>query len=138
MNRVLVFGTFDVIHPGHINFLKQAREKGDFLIASVARDEFVAVNKRRKPIHGETERLKAVLGDGLVDEAYLSDPVPGTYSLIKRFKPDVICIGHDQEELKKNLEAWLNVNKLNIKTVTLKPFMPEKYKSSKFHEKNTA
>ncbi len=134
MKTVLVFGTFDVIHPGHVSFLKQARSQGDRLVASIARDDFVKRIKGRKPMHGEEERLSHILEIGLVDEAYLSDPVTGTYSLVKRLKPDVVCFGHDQGALRKNMMDWLGKNCVSLETVTLSPYRPEMYKSSRLNK----
>ena len=134
MKKVLVFGTFDVIHPGHISFLKQAREVGDFIIASVARDDFVFQKKGRKPNHGERERLKNIVNSGMVEDAYLSDRVPGTYDIVRRCKPDVVCFGHDQHELEKDFKGWLALEHLQISTVTLQAFQPEKFKSSKLNQ----
>jgi len=66
--KVLVFGTFDILHKGHLNFFKQAREHGDYLIAVVARDRTVKEIKGKPPIESEKERLKNVakelLGEG--------------------------------------------------------------------------
>ncbi len=133
MKKVLVFGTFDVIHPGHISFLKQAREVGDFVIASVARDDFVFQKKGRKPLHGEEERLKNIVESGMVEDADLSDRVPGTYDIVRRRKPDAVCFGHDQNELEKNFKNWLAAEHLQIPTVKLRAYQPEKYKSSKLN-----
>jgi FAD synthetase len=135
MRTVLVFGTFDVIHPGHLSFLEQARRRGDRLIASIARDDFVVRFKGRKPLHGQEQRLARIRETGLVDEAHLSDPVPGTYSLIGRCEVDVVCLGHDQDVLKRDLEGWLAKNRLSVEIATMEPYKPELYKSSKMAEK---
>jgi len=135
MRTVLVFGTFDVVHPGHVSFLNQARRRGDRLIASIARDDFVAGFKGRKPVHTEEERLKRILKTGLVDEAHLSDPIPGTYSLIRRCEPDVVCLGHDQDVLKRDLQTWLAEHEVSLEVETLKPYRPDLYKSSKITDK---
>ncbi len=137
MKRVLVFGTFDTIHPGHKNFLRQARRRGRWLIVSVARDNFVLHMKKRSPIHSEQERITRVLETGLVKEAYLADPQIGTYSVIGKARPDIICLGHDQDMLKENLLAWLGERDLDIPVITLTPHKAHRYKSSKirkFHE----
>ncbi len=131
MKRVLVFGTFDVLHPGHLNFLKQARSYGSWLIVSVARDTFVRSIKGREPLHNEGRRITNVLETGLVDEAHLSDSTIGTYGIIKKTHPDVVCLGHDQEQLMKDLKRWLKEHQLTIETAVMKPYFPEKYKSSK-------
>ncbi len=130
MRTVLVFGTFDVVHPGHRFFLEQARKRGDRLVASIARDAFVARFKRKRPVHDENERLKHVLETGLVDEATLSDEATGTYSVIERVRPDVVCLGHDQEALRGDLLAWLEARGLRLEVETLNAFEPQRYKSS--------
>ena len=133
MRKVLVFGAFDVIHPGHINFLKQAREHGDYLVVSVARDSYIVEWKGKTPIHSEEIRRQYLLETGLVDEALLGDEVPGTYGLVARIHPDVVCVGYDQEAFKENISDWLRANHPGTKIVTLAPFRPEIYKSSKLN-----
>ena len=129
--KALVFGTFDVIHPGHLSFLRQAHGKDNYVVASIARDRFVETFKGRRPLHSEEERLASILETGLVDEAYLSDEELGTYSVISRIRPDIIYFGHDQELLRDNLREWLKQNGIDIPTRTLKAFKPDIYKSSK-------
>jgi len=133
MKRVLVFGAFDVIHPGHLSFLKQARKHGDYLVASIARDSFIIEHKGRRPIHTEEVRRQYVLATGLVDEASLGDEVPGTYSQILEIKPDVICLGYDQNEFKSDISGWLAERFPQAEIVTLAPFEPDRYKSSKLN-----
>jgi len=127
---VLVFGTFDVVHPGHRYFLQQARTRGDRLVASIARDSFVARFKGKRPVHDELARLHHVLDTGLVDEAFLSDEETGTFSVIARVKPDVICLGHDQEALRENLLAWMKRKGERAAVETLDALEPGRYKSS--------
>ena len=131
MTKVLVFGTFDNIHPGHVNFLKQARQYGEYLIASVARDEFVLRIKGRAPIHSQEQRIRHVMQSGLIDAAYLSDEAQGSYSLVEKLGASVVCFGHDQIELEENFSDWLTRRSIKIRTVILKAYKPEKYKSSK-------
>lgn len=57
---VMVFGVFDRLHPGHLDFLRQAREYGDELIAVVARDQAVMELKHKQPFHSEAQRLAVV------------------------------------------------------------------------------
>lgn len=133
MTTVLVFGAFDVIHPGHVSFLSQAREHGDRLIAAVARDRYIIEQKGRLPIHDEERRRLGVLETGLVDEALLGDETPGTYSVVATARPQVICVGYDQELFKENLVAWIAASGAKITVVTLKPYQPERFKSSKLN-----
>jgi FAD synthetase len=138
VRKVLVFGTFDNLHPGHLNFLKQAKKKGDWLIASVARDAFVEKIKGQKPRHGEVSRRTHLMRSGLVNEAHLSDETPGTYSIIQRLKPDVVCFGHDQGDLKENLLNWLASRGITLQTYALEAYRPEKYKSSLYKPQRNA
>ena len=131
MSRVLVFGTFDALHPGHIHFLRQARKHGSWLVASVARDQFVRNHKQREPFDHETKRLLSLLDSSLVDEAYFSDEAVGSFQIVLRSRPDVICVGHDQGSLKTHLEEWLQEHRLDIPVELMAPHHPERYKSSK-------
>jgi FAD synthetase len=135
MTTVLIFGTFDVVHPGHIHFLRQAKQRGDRLVASIARDAFVQRFKGKKPEHSQEQRIEHIRETGLVDDAYLSDEVPGTYSLIDRIKPQVICLGHDQHLLRADLIKYLAAHGKEIELVSLEPYKPEIYKSSRIKMK---
>ncbi|MCH9030625.1 MAG: adenylyltransferase/cytidyltransferase family protein [Bacteroidetes bacterium] len=53
---VMIFGTFDILHKGHLNLFDQAKKHGDFLIAVIARDKTVVKVKDREPKHNEKER----------------------------------------------------------------------------------
>ena len=135
MKKAMIFGSFDIIHPGHLSFLRQARRKGRWLIASVARDSFIKTEKKRDSIHTEQERLTQLLETGMVKEAYLADEKIGTYSTVLRAKPDLICLGHDQERLQANLVEWMKSQKLEIPIYVLRSYKPEQYKSSKIIQK---
>src|ERR1043166_1725145 len=75
MTRIMVFGTFDIIHPGHEDFFQQARslDPKPYLIVSVARESAVERNKGQKPRNSEAQRLSSVLKHRLVDDAILGD-----------------------------------------------------------------
>lgn len=128
---MLVFGTFDALHPGHIHFLRQARKHGSWLVASVARDQFVRNHKQREPFEHEAQRLLSLLDSGLVDEAYFSDEEVGSFEIVRSSRPDVICVGHDQGSLKKHLEEWLQKHRLDIPVKPMVSHHPERYKTSK-------
>jgi len=138
MKRAMVFGSFDIIHRGHLNFLRQARREGRWLIASVARDEFIKNEKNRIPIHSEQERLTQILETGIVKEAYLADEKTGTYSTVLRAKPDVICLGHDQDKLRENLAEWMKKQNFDIPIRVMKPYKRHLYKSSKLIHRRKA
>ena len=127
----MVFGTFDYLHEGHKDFFRQAKEYGDELVVVVARDETVEKLKKRKPDHDEETRLFRVVEQELVDKAILGNP-GDKYQVIEDEKPDVLCFGYDQKSYNVNIEVELAKRNLPCKIVQLKPFQPEKFKSSKF------
>lgn len=130
MKKVLIFGTFDELHPGHENLLTQARELGDHLTVAVSRDEFVTKHKGRMPKLNETERQTLVQEHNLVDEAILCDERVGSFKSVQQTEPDVIAIGYDQDELASNLERWMQEIDRNIPIIRLKPYKPEVHKTS--------
>ncbi|HLC90062.1 MAG TPA: adenylyltransferase/cytidyltransferase family protein [Patescibacteria group bacterium] len=126
MKKVMVFGTFDGLHLGHLNFFKQAKALGDYLIIVVARDINVEKIKGRLPKLDENQRLEVIRRQGIADKLILGhfkDP----YFYIKKEKPEIICLGYDQAGFAHGLEAKFP----KIKIVRLKPYKPEIYKSSK-------
>lgn len=132
MKKVLVFGTFDVLHEGHKNFLKQARKHGDQLIAVVTRDEVVKLQKGHFPM--EKCSTRAIHVRRFVDKVMVGEKKV-SYNVIKKIAPDVICIGYDQRpdliEAKKILK---NLGMENVEIKKLKPFRPGTYKSSKLNK----
>ena len=105
--RVLVFGTFDGIHAGHEFFLRCAKARGTELVVGVARDAHVATFKGRKPSSPEQKRLEKVQDLSMVDSALLCDPEISTFGIIEEVIPDLIVLGHDQQELEQALIAWM-------------------------------
>lgn len=110
MKTVLVFGTFDVIHPGHQWFLRNAARHGDRLVAVVSRDTFVREWKGATPVKNEKARIEALESSELVDQAVLADSEIRTYGVVRDIKPNIICLGHDQGALKDDLKAWIDRN----------------------------
>ncbi len=129
MKKVMVFGTFDGLHEGHLDMFKQAKKYGDYLVVVIARDVNVKKIKSRPPIKNENERLDIIKNCDLVDEATLGNE-DNPYKIIAKIKPDVICIGYDQNSFNVNLEDKLKELGLSIKIYTLKPYKPDQFKSS--------
>lgn len=133
MIRIMAFGTFDIIHPGHEDYFRQARALAEdpYLIVSVARDSAAARARNMAPRHNETRRLAAVAAHPLVNKAILGQK-KGYVEHIARERPDIIALGYDQRgEYVENLEKDLRAAELSVQIVRLKPFQPELYKTSK-------
>ncbi len=127
--KVLTFGTFDIIHPGHIFYLKQAKECGDELVVIVGRDETVKQVKGKYPRNNEEFRLNKIKELDFVNKVRLGN-LGDPYGVVREEKPDVICLGYDQDSFTKDLASKIKEFKLNTKIVLARSFKPEKYKSS--------
>ena len=129
-SKVIVFGTFGMIHPGHRSFLKQARKYGEYLIVIVARDKTVEEVKKKTVSH-ERKRLKNMKDRKLADKAILGS-LTDKYAAIKKYRPDTICLGYDQKYFIGGLREELEkANLKKTKIIRLKPYKPEIYKTSK-------
>ncbi len=131
MVKVMVFGTFDIFHYGHANFLKQAKQYGDYLIVVVARDLTVKKIKGEWPFNKEDSRVQKIKKSRLANKVVLGC-LGDKYKIITKLKPDVICLGYDQNSFTDILKYELKKRNLShIKIIRLKPYKPEIYKSSK-------
>ncbi len=126
---VMCFGTFDVLHPGHEDYFRQAKEVGDELIVIVARDSTVVDVKGNLPSMNEDARLEAVRDHPLVDDARLGYS-GDKYKIIEEINPDILCLGYDQEAFTENLDAELARRGLSASIMRCEPFFPDMYKSS--------
>jgi FAD synthetase len=129
MKKNLVFGTFDGLHSGHVNFLGQAKSHGDYLIAVVSRDSTGKKIKRRRPLNNERKRLEEVRKCGLINEAVLGHK-DDRYKIVKEINPDVICLGYDQKPSVKYLARKLKAMNLKVEIHRMKPYRPKKFHSS--------
>lgn len=135
----MVFGTFDGLHPGHINFFKQARELSGkyfspFLIVSIARDKNVFEIKKRKTVLSEKQRMNLVKKSGLADKVILSGIKDHIPHIVKE-KPEIIALGYDQKAYVKNLKKDLKNKGLLVKIVRLEPHKEHIFKNHLLNKK---
>jgi FAD synthetase len=117
--RVFVGGTFDIIHPGHIELLKFASQYGDVYV-TVARDVNVKKFKGREPILNEEERLEIIKSIRYVKEAILGDQEDILRS-VEKIRPDYLILGPDQKIEEEKLKEELFKRGLeNIKIIRMK------------------
>jgi cytidyltransferase-like protein len=111
---VLIGGVFDIVHPGHIHTLKDAKSQGDVLVVVVARSSTaLKINKQRKIYHDEKLRKELVSSIRYVDYAIIGRE--GTlYDTVEFVKPDIIALGYDQIHTER--EIAVNCAKRGIDT----------------------
>jgi FAD synthetase len=126
MNKVLVAGTFDIFHLGHLYFFKEAKKCGDKLIVIVGSDSITKKNGK-KLIHNQKERAEIIKHLKIVDEVVLGKK-RNVIENIKKIKPDVVCIGYDQK-LPLEIETFCKENKIKLTRIK-KKYNEKKCKSS--------
>ena len=95
--RTIVFtnGVFDLLHPGHVRYLRDARALGDVLIVALNSDRSVRSNKGRdRPVNPEGERAEVLLALASVDAAVIFDEAT-PHAIISAIQPDVLVKGSD-------------------------------------------
>lgn len=102
---VLVFGAFDLLHPGHVAFIREAARHGE-VTAIVTPDVKVRAEKGRPPFFSESERLAMVAALKDVARAKLGDK-GARWTVVARLAPDVICVGYDQDATNPKFLAQL-------------------------------
>ncbi|MCL4476507.1 MAG: FAD synthase [Nitrospirae bacterium] len=129
--RVVCAGTFDHLHPGHINFLNQARALGSELVVIVARDKNVLKIKGIKPDHDEQCRMANVEQTGIADRVVLGNLEGDLFSILLELAPDLVALGYDQRVKDEQIRERLP----GCAVIRLHPFYPEKFKSSFYRKK---
>ena len=133
MKTVMCFGTFDLLHLGHLDYFRQAKKHGDYLIVVVARDKTKQMQKK-DIIFSEKERLELLKNIRIVDEAVFGY-ADNHFRIIAEKKPDVIFLGYDHKINEKVLAKKLQQLGLKPKIVRAKAFKVGKHKSSLLREK---
>lgn len=105
MKRVVAQGTFDILHPGHVHYLREARSMGDELHVIVARGE--NVTHKKGPVISDRQRVDMVDALDPVEQAHLGH-LDDIFVPIERLDPDVIVLGHDQYHDNTTIERKLH------------------------------
>ena len=120
---VLTTGAFEVIHPGHVYLLRQARRlagKTGKVIVVLATDETIRQRKGREPVMGERERLQVVSSIRYVDKAVIGYRPMSFEKVLKRFKPDVVLFGYDQAEIERAFREFVASKGIKVRIVRAK------------------
>ena len=108
MKKVITYGTFDLLHYGHINLLKRAKDLGDYLIVAVSTDEFNAL-KGKKSYFSYQERVYMLESIKYVDEIIPEDNWKQKIDDIKKYDVDTFVMGNDWEGKFDYLNEYCNV-----------------------------
>ncbi|MHA1273265.1 MAG: adenylyltransferase/cytidyltransferase family protein [Promethearchaeota archaeon] len=118
--KVMVAGTFDIIHPGHIFLFKEAAKYGEVYVV-VSTDKNAERFKGQKPIIPEDQRLEVVQNIKNVKKAILGRADNNTLKTVEEIDPDIILLGPDQKydenTLKKGLEK-IGLGHIEVKRLT--------------------
>lgn len=95
MKRVITYGTYDLLHQGHINLLRRAKELGDYLIVGVTSDSFDRGRGKLNVRNNVLERVEAVKATGYADEVIIEDYLGQKIDDIQKYDVDIFAIGSD-------------------------------------------
>jgi len=138
---VLASGTFDLLHLGHVKYLEEAKKAGGKnakLVVIVARDKTVEKRKGRKPVMPEDHRRALVDSLKVVDQAILGYEDFDIGQVIEEIKPDIIAVGHDQDNIESRVHKAVAQRGLKVQVVKIGKFgKPELNSSLKIKKKVT-
>ena len=130
MRKVITYGTFDLLHYGHINLLRRAKEQGDYLIVALSTDEFNWNEKHKKCYFSYEERKQILEAIRYVDLVIPEEGWEQKISDVKEFKIDTFVIGDDWEGKFDFLKEYCDVVYLprtpEISTTQIKQNLGEK------------
>lgn len=95
MKKVITYGTYDLLHQGHINLLRRAKELGDYLIVGVTSDSFDRGRGKLNVRNNVLERVAAVKATGYADEVIIEDYLGQKIDDIQKYEVDIFAIGSD-------------------------------------------
>jgi cytidyltransferase-like protein len=121
---VLAGGVFDIIHPGHIHTLNDAKKLGDFLIVVVATDKTSVKMKKRKPLHNAQLRQELVSSLSMVDLCIIGDD-ENIFKTVELVKPQIIALGYDQIHQEKFITDGCKKINLDVTVARLGSPRPE-------------
>lgn len=97
MKKVITYGTYDLLHQGHINLLRRAKELGDYLIVGVTSDSFDKGRGKLNVRNNVLERVEAVKAIGYADEIIIEDYLGQKIDDVQKYDVDIFAIGSDWE-----------------------------------------
>ncbi|PTQ79167.1 glycerol-3-phosphate cytidylyltransferase [Nitrosospira multiformis] len=93
--RVITFGTFDVLHIGHINILERSKALGNYLIVGVSSDELNFSKKKRFPVYSQDQRIKIIQSLKFVNEVFIEESLELKRHYLKTYSANILVMGDD-------------------------------------------
>ena len=121
---VLAGGVFDIIHPGHIHTLNDAKKLGDVLVVVVATDKTAIKMKKREPLHNAELRQELVSSLNMVDLCIIGDE-DDIFKTVDLVKPQIIALGYDQTHQEKFITEGCKKINLDVTVARLESPRPE-------------
>lgn len=109
MKKVITYGTYDLLHQGHVNLLKRAKALGDYLIVGVTNDSFDRERGKLNVRNNVLERVEAVRATGFADKIIIEDYVGQKIDDIQKYDVDIFAIGSDWEGKFEYLKEFCDV-----------------------------
>lgn len=95
MKTIITFGTYDLLHVGHVRLLSRARELGDRLVVGVSSDNLNFSKKNKYPEFSQQERMEIISMIKGVDQIFLEESLELKASYLKEYEADVLVMGDD-------------------------------------------
>ena len=130
---MLATGVFDLLHLGHLRFLKESKKKGgpgSKLVVVIARDKTVFRRKGKGPVVPEDQRRELVAALRVVDQAVLGREEIDLLGILKEVKPDIVCVGYDQDAIRVAVTGLVRREELPVRVVRIGRFGPLGFNSS--------
>ncbi len=121
---VLAGGVFDIIHPGHIHTLGEAKKLGGILIVVIATDSTAVKMKKRRPLHSQGQRRLLVESLKIVDAAVIGDD-SDIFRTVDLIKPQIIALGYDQAHQEKAIIDGCKKINLGVTVARLQSPVPD-------------
>ncbi len=134
MKKVMATGVFDILHLGHIHYLKESRSFGDYLVVVIASD-YTAEKHGKQLIFNETERKMLVSELKVVDEVIIGHSDDNIFKTVFDIKPDIITLGYNQKFDDAYIENECKKLGLNTKVMRVSPYNGIINSSSKIRKK---
>ena len=122
--RIVIAGTFDILHPGHVFLVTEAAKLGTVTVV-IARDENVIHAKGHPVIVPEKQRLFMVEALKGVSKAVLGNPGPDFISIVEELKPDILMLGPNQDISQDDVQKRLEQKGLSTRVIRLERLFDE-------------